>query len=467
MAGRYKPYPEYTDSGSKWLGMMPAHWSATKIGFLSHKTGSGKTPKGGSEVYLNSGVLFLRSQNIYDTGLRLDDDDLVFISEETDAEMAGSRVQSGDILLNITGASIGRTCIVPEGFQKANVNQHVCIIRVPVSLQRFLALYLKSATAKAQIDSAQSGAAREGLNFEQLSNIAIFMPKSEIERELIANFLDHETAKIDTLIEKQKQLIQLLKEKRQAVISHTVTKGLNPNTKMRDSGVEWLGEIPDGWEISKLKYHTILFEQGWSPQCDSRQAEGNEFGVLKVGCVNHGTFNSDENKALPKELTPQLQYLIQQGDLLISRANTKDLVGSAAVVDRAYDNIILCDKLYRLRFNELIEPQWVAYYLALPIVRQQIELGASGASHSMQNIGQSTIKELPIVIPSPEEVTMILSKIKNKIYIFELTLSRANKQIALLQERRTALISAAVTGKIDVRDWIAPQISQTNKEVAA
>jgi type I restriction enzyme S subunit len=181
---------------------------------------------------------------------------------------------------------------------------------------------------------------------------------------------------------------------------------------------------------------------------------------LKVGCVNYGGFNKKENKALPKELKPQLQYLLVKGDLLISRANTKELVGSAAVVDGDYDNLILCDKLYRLRFDRIINTQLIAYYLALPVVRQQIELGATGASHSMQNIGQSTIKEMPVVIPPIDEADELVKLINKKVEVFDLTLAKAGEQILLLQERRTALISAAVTGKIDVREWsIEPELS--------
>lgn len=224
--------------------------------------------------------------------------------------------------------------------------------------------------------------------------------------------------------------------------------------------------MPAHWNVSRIKHHTRLFEQGWSPQCDSRPADGNEYGVLKVGCVNNGVFNSMENKALPAELTPQLQYLIQQGDLLISRANTKELVGSAAVVEALHSNLILCDKLYRLRFDQNVKSQFISYYLTLPIVRQQIELGATGASHSMQNIGQSTIKELPILVPPITEANVLIQELKMKANKFEDILLKSEASIILLKERRTALISAAVTGKIDVRNW-KPEQPQSSMEATA
>jgi type I restriction enzyme S subunit len=252
------------------------------------------------------------------------------------------------------------------------------------------------------------------------------------------------------------------------VISHAVTKGLNPNVPMKDSGVEWLGKVPEHWTVIKLKHLTTLFEQGWSPQCDSRPAEPHEYGILKVGCVNGGKFRSLENKALPFELEPRLQYLIQKNDLLISRANSKELVGSAAVIDEDYPNLILCDKLYRLRFSKAVSAEMVALYLSIGVVREQIELSATGASHSMQNIGQDTIKELFYLLPPIDEAHNILSDIAESNTKFDSLISKAELAIELMKERRIALISAAVTGKIDVRHWQHPnQKNEADVELSA
>lgn len=215
------PNAKMKDSGVEWLGEVPEHWEVTKIGVLSDKIGSGKTPKGGSEVYLSEGVVFIRSQNVYDEGLRLDD--VVFISEKIDEEMKNTRVQPGDILLNITGASIGRTALVPEDFINANVNQHVCIIRInDPKFRPFVSLVMKSNFVKNQIDMLQNGAAREGLNFEQIANILLVLPPVN-EQLKISSFLEDKTAKIDTLIAKARQAIELMKERRTALISAAVT----------------------------------------------------------------------------------------------------------------------------------------------------------------------------------------------------------------------------------------------------
>jgi len=307
---------------------------------------------------------------------------------------------------------------------------------------------------------------RAAINWEDIKNKYVPLPTLN-EQKNILDFLDHETTKIDHLIKKQQQLIELLKEKRQAVISHAVTKGLDPNVPMKDSGVEWLGEVPEHWKCIKIKHITTTFEQGWSPQCDSRPAESNEYGVLKVGCVNGGSFRSSENKALPPELEPRLQYLIQKDDLLISRANTKELVGSAAIVDDYYPNLILCDKLYRLRLSKDVLPEMVSLYLSIGVVREQIELSTTGASHSMQNIGQDTIKELYYLLPHCDEAVKILESVKKSNQHFDELTQKAESAISLMQERRMALISAAVAGKIDVRHWQAPTLAEAHTELNA
>ena len=176
---------------------------------------------GSVTVYAEEGIVFLRSQNVYDDGLYLDD--VVYITSETDELMRGSRIREGDVLLNITGASLGRTCIVPDGFVRANVNQHVCIIRLKnLELRKFVAMFMKSSRLKGQIDSMQSGAAREGLNFEQISKLSLAIP-SESEQAQIVEFLDRETKNLDTLSAEAERAISLLQERRQALISAAVT----------------------------------------------------------------------------------------------------------------------------------------------------------------------------------------------------------------------------------------------------
>ena len=215
------PNVKMKDSGVEWLRQVPAHWKVKPVKYLAKHIGSGKTPSGGAEVYQDSGVMFLRSQNVYDDGLRLDD--VAYISEAIDREMKASRVYPGDVLLNITGGSIGRSCLAPNDIGTTNVNQHVCIIRAKTTKDaRWLAECFVSAVIKKQIEFVQTGAGREGLNFEQIGNMIVPLPPV-FEQEAIINSMIVRTARIDDLITKTERSINLLKERRSALITAAVT----------------------------------------------------------------------------------------------------------------------------------------------------------------------------------------------------------------------------------------------------
>ena len=185
------------------------------------KAGSGVTPRGGASVYLTSGIPLLRSQNVHFDGFSLDD--VAYISETIHNEMSNSQVLSGDVLLNITGASIGRCFYVTDELGEANVNQHVCIIRPKNDLfTKFLYFILRSFIGQEQINIEQTGSGREGLNFEALKNFII--PNIEIsEQTAIVEYIETETSRINTKSEKTKKLIELLKEYKTALISEVVT----------------------------------------------------------------------------------------------------------------------------------------------------------------------------------------------------------------------------------------------------
>lgn len=446
---KYEKYAEYKDSGIVWMGNVPIHWTCERFKWLlteKLKTSNPDLPAGSISF----------GEVIYKNEVNLSPDTKASYQEVLKDEFLINPLNLNYDLKSLRTALSKIDVVVSTGYIVLHCDQSLDKNYVRWLLQEFDVAHMKTLGA----------GVRQTVNFSDIANCYFYLP-DHVEQIQIANFLDHETRKIDHLIEKQQQLIELLKEKRQAVISHAVTKGLNPDVAMKDSGVEWLGEVPEHWKCIKLKHITTTFEQGWSPQCDSRPAESNEYGVLKVGCVNGGSFRSSENKALPPELEPRLQYLIQKDDLLISRANTKELVGSAAIVDDYYPNLILCDKLYRLRLSKDVLPEMVSLYLSIGVVREQIELSTTGASHSMQNIGQDTIKELYYLLPHYDEAVKILESVKKSNQHFDELTQKAESAISLMQERRTALISAAVTGKIDVRHWQSPTVAEADTELNA
>lgn len=207
-------------TGFEWIGMIPKHWNVKKIKYLTSKIGSGKTPKGGSDIYVDEGVLFIRSQNVYDGYFDLSS--AVFISHEIDCTMSNTRVYRDDVLLNITGGSIGRSCLY-ESDELANVNQHVCIIRCNSQMRpKFMQYFWNSSIGKTSIDIYQSGANREGVNFFGIGNTVVPTPEL-YEQDKIISYLDDKCDSIDRVISQKLTIIDTLAEYKRSLIYEVVT----------------------------------------------------------------------------------------------------------------------------------------------------------------------------------------------------------------------------------------------------
>ena len=452
---KYPRYPAYKPSGLEWLGEIPAHWGVKKIKHVTSKIGSGKTPSGGSEVYVDDGILFIRSQNVYDEGMRLNEP--VYITEAVDASMSGSRVEYNDVLLNITGASIGRCCLFDLGATRANVNQHVCIVRPAECIEpSFLAYALKSQNTKDQIFSGENGTSREGLNYQQVGNLYFAYPPAISEQIAIAAFLDRETAQIDTLIAKQERLIALLQEKRQALISHAVTRGLDPAAPMQESGVAWLGQVPAHWACSTLSRFTVS-------RCDGPFGSGLktehyvESGVRVIRLQNIGsaTFIDSDRAYIDSEYyAGQLgDHDVLPGDLLIAGlGDSAHPTGRACVAPDSIQPAMVKADCFRFRMNEEVaNSHFLAYQLS---VTASACAGAmsTGATRSRMNL--STTASRLVALPPIDEQHDIVRHLVREVEKYQAVEYKVNKIIQLLQERRVALISAAVTGKIDVRNHL-------------
>jgi type I restriction enzyme S subunit len=322
--------------------------------------------------------------------------------------------------------------------------------------------YYQLLAARPELESLGDGSTFKELAKESLESTLMLQP-SRGEQIAITVFLDRATQKIDALVAKKERLIELLQEKRAALITHAVTKGL-PSTSsgqvthsvpMKDSGVEWLGQIPAHWSVKRLKFSLRSIEQGWSPSCLNRTADLDEWGVLKVGCVNGTEFNPEEHKALPVELSPIPELEVEPGDILMSRANTRELLGSAAVVEAVRPKLLLCDKLYRLKVaNQEVDRRFLVLVLGSANSRFQMEREATGASGSMQNIGQETVRNILLPIPPVQEQEAIVGSLAGETAKLDALIAKVREGIEKLKEYRTALISAAVTGKIDVRQAV-------------
>lgn len=442
-------YPEYKESGVEWLGEVPTHWSVAPLKHLVSFT-SGGTPSKEIAEYWDGSVPWASAKDLKSERLS---DTTNHITEYAVSSGAASLVPAGTVLVVVRGMILARTFPVTQTLSPMAINQDLKGVRPTDRLDtNFLPWLLRGSADESLQRLDEAGHGTKALRMDAWSSMRLPVPPHE-EQRAIATFLESETAKIDALISEQEKLLALLAEKRQATISRAVTKGLNPDAPMKDSGVEWLGQVPAHWNVIRVKRAILSIAQGWSPQCENQPVENyDEWGVLKVGCVNGGVFNEAENKRLPPELDPLSNYALRKGDLLVSRANTLDLVGSAAVVPRDFKRLLLCDKLYRLCVDtNTCSPHFLAAFIGTREARSQIELDATGASSSMLNIGQSVILNLPVPLPPVTEQAGIMESIRTKTARLDTLSSEATRAIDLLKERRTALISAAVTGKIDVR----------------
>ena len=248
-------------------------------------------------------------------------------------------------------------------------------------------------------------------------------------------------------------MIGLLREARNAVFSTLLLEAAADLPGDASIRHPWLRKIPNRWTRLKIKHLVESLDQGISPQCESRQPNENEWGVLKVGCVNSGVFDPDESKALPSDIPPIESITLKQGDVLVSRANTKNLVGRAAMAERDYPRLMLSDKLYRFRVDtQRCEPAFLVSLLALSAVRARIEERATGASASMLNIDQRTILDLDVVLPPIEVQESIMVKARKEVSKLAMLEEHAHEEITLLKELRAATIADAVLGRIDLRN---------------
>jgi len=442
--GGYKSYQEYKSTNLAWIPEIPAGWHVRKLTHaISYQVGF--TPESGNAEYYGDDYLWA---NISDLGPKVLANTSKGITEEAIVKYKKRPAKKGSLLYSFK-LSVGQVSFAGQDmFTNEAIASFGGSEYVDLSYFYFLAPIAIIQNASENIYGAKI------LNQEAIGAAKILVPPMEEQRK-IAEFLDYKTAQIDTLIAKNQALLEKLAEQRTALISQAVTKGLDLSVPMKDSGVEWLGEIPAHWEMSKLRFVINDIEQGWSPQCHNQPANEDQWGVLKVGCVNGETFNHYENKALPEDLKPRERYEIQSGDILVSRANTKELLGSAALVKTTRSKLLLCDKLYRIKPSDKVDPDYLLRFLRSSIARYQYEKDATGTSGSMQNIGQDTIKNLSFPLPPYLEQVSIAQALEHehaKILMLE---DKISTVIQRLQEYRAALITNAVTGKIDVQNYMS------------
>jgi len=453
MSGKYQAYPEYQESGEEWLGKVPSHWDVIQIKHLSVvKRGASPRPIDDPKYFDDEGeYVWTRIADVTAS-------DVYLTKAPQRLSVLGSllsvKLEPESLFLSIAG-TVGKPCITG---MKACIHDGFVYfpeLKIP---SKFL-FYVFAG------EQAYKGLGKFGtqlnLNTDTVGGIKIGCTENE-ELGSIVNFLDHETAKIDTLIEKQKQLIALLKEKRQAVISHAVTNGLNPDAPMRDSGVEWLGEVPEHWAVARFKH--LVAESAAGP-----------FGasLTKSMYTSSGIKVYGQQQVIPDDLSTgdyyiseakfegMRRYEVFPNDILISVMGT---VGKVSVAPQNIARGIINPRLVKYKVMEdKVLPHFVKASILSDVSQSQLLFAAKGST--MDGLNMQIIGELPIPYPPTlVEQKEILSEVKRQGDKFDSLLSNAQVAVGLLSERRIALISAAVTGKIDVRNWQGPSVIENVDE---
>lgn len=438
---RYKAYPEYKDSGVQWLGTIPTGWSATSI---KRKAAifNGATPKSDVSSFWDGDIPWITPADLGKEKTPYIGIGARSISIDGYKSCGTSIVPKNSIIL-ASRAPIGTVGIATQALC---TNQGCKSLVVSEGLEsKFLFYVLLSSTA--QLNLLGRGTTFLELSADELGSYKVGLPSS-IEQTAITSFLDHETAKIDALIEKQQRLIELLKEKRQAVISHAVTKGIDPNAPMKDSGVEWLGEVPVHWSLKKIS-HIGRVLNGSTPD-KSKFSFWNEGSIpwLASSCLNSPTVDEPTELISAQAFERSSLELIPAGSLLVGMVGQGKTRGTSAVLtieSCINQNMAAIIPSKHVNINFL-------YYLFQAMYHDLRELGRGG---NQAALNCEIVASIRVPIPAIEEQQCIVSFISKQLAVMILATDSADQQIKLLHERRSALISAAVTGKIDVRDWQA------------
>ncbi|RSE32715.1 restriction endonuclease subunit S [Acinetobacter junii] len=452
---KYQAYAEYKDSGVEWLGEIPCHWDLKPIKYLFEII-NGSTPKSGEEAFWDGEITWITPSDLSKLRSQVIGESIRTITKKGLNSCGTSLVPSDTIILSCR-APIGSLAVTSK---EACTNQGCKSLVKKYDLSTKFFYYYLSISTK-QLNNLGRGTTFLELSSDELGSYALGIPNAE-EQTQIANFLDHETTKIDHLIEKQQQLIELLKEKRQAVISHAVTKGLNPNVPMKDSGVEWLGEVPEHWDIVKLSQIAVAFNGDRGANYPS----GNDFvdeGIYFISAnevINAKVVTETASRITQKKYDELGGLKIKKGDIIYCLRGAG--VGKNGICD--FDEGTVSSSLMGIRSIKS-DPDYLVLLLNSSAELQQRSVLVNGSVSP--NLSAENVMGYKFSIPAVDEQIEIKKSIELRVNKIEILLSNAEQAIQLMRERRNALISAAVTGKIDVRHWQSPTVAEADTELSA
>ena len=430
-------YPKYRESGVEWLGQVPEHWRTRRLKQVADVFPSNV------DKHSKEGEVPVRLCNYTDVYYqdRITDDLDLMAATATEAQIAKFTLRAGDTIItkdSETADDIAVPAFVPNDLPGVVCGYHLSVIRPRGEVAgEYITRLFGSSYMKSSVAVRANGLTRVGLGQAALDNLEIPIPPLD-EQAAIAAFLDRETAKIDALVAEQRRLIELLTEKRRAVISHAVTKGLNPDAPMKPSGIDWLGEVPEHWEIRRLKY-----------LCD-------------VQTGSRDTENAVEDGPYPFFVRSPI---VERIDTIAFDCEAVFTAGDGAGVGKVFHHYTgpfdFHQRVYMFNNFRGVTGAFLYRYLETNFYKVALE---GSAKSTVDSLRRPMLTNLWVPTPSRVEQKAIVEYVNTASVGFERLAAEAAAFVNLLNERRTALISAAVTGKIDVRGLAHSQSPATELE---
>ncbi|MHB8423180.1 MAG: restriction endonuclease subunit S [Leptospirales bacterium] len=445
---RWVPYTKYKDPGVEWLGIVPEHWEVKRLKHIADVRLSNvdkHTVEGQTVVRLCNYL------DVYNNRLITSKVDFM-TATASDEQITRLSVRMNDVIITKDSedpSDIGIPALVAEDIFGLVCGYHLAILRPTMSNGEFLHYFLQSIFVRSAFEVEATGMTRYALGKYSIENLIFALPHQS-EQKSIASFLDRETSRINSLLSEKEHLIALLKEYRQALISHIVTKGLDPNVKMKDSGVEWLGEVPEHWRVTTLKHivsipitdgphETPNFHDKGIPFVSAEAVASGQIDFEKI----RGYISEEDHARYSLKYHPKIHdiYMVKSG------ATT----GVTAIVETDVE-FSIWSPLAAIRCGDLVAPYFVLNFLRSTNFQEALALNWSFGTQ--QNIGMGVLQNISISIPPAEEQEYISSFLDQETSRIDTLISEAKKFIDLLKEGRSSLITAAVTGKINVLDEV-------------
>jgi len=440
----YKPYPVYKDSGVEWLGQVPEHWQVMAIKHvvaIPVTDGPHETPD-----FLDSGVPFVSAEAV--SSGKINFDKIRGFISKADHERYSQKYlpKRGDIFMIKSGATTGVTAIV-ETDAEFNIWSPLAVIRCNEGSNPYFVLnFMRSRSFQEAVALNWSYGTQQNIGMGVIGSLSVTVPPVE-EQQSIAVHLDRETARIDALVEKKTRFVELLREKRQALITHAVTKGLDPNVKMKDSGVEWLGDVPEHWAVCKLSFRYSV-ELGKMLD-EKKLTKTSLVSYLRNQDVQWGAINTQDLPEMDIHPAELERYTVREGDLMVCEGGD---VGRAAIW-RGESSVFGYQKaLHRLRPRSQDNDTAEFFFFSLLTAKKRGVFEESDSKATIAHLPAEKFRQYRFAFPPTLEQREIAQHVRVECERLDVLLTKTELSIELLKERRSGLITAAVTGQIDLRE---------------